>query len=100
MSFSTLLGCSRCEQLFQPTNKRHRFCSAKCRAAANYLPVKLFNRERKNAKFAALNRDRAIGFDGRQSGPENSSQFGDRILPRLRWRGNSSAVLVSVADAN
>ena len=79
MSFSTLLGCQHCKQPFQPSNKRQRFCSAKCRAAANYLPVKLLNQDRKLARFRIRRGAIALGFDGRSSGPVNSSQLGDRF---------------------
>src|SRR5438874_231463 len=100
MNFSTLLECEYCEckQPFQPTNKRQRFCSANCRAAASYLPIKLFNTEVRNAKFAALNRDRAIGFDGRHSGSENSSSLGSRIFPRLCLKNSVHRPLVATTE--
>jgi hypothetical protein len=79
MVISTLF-CGYCHQPFQPTNKRQRFCSARHRAAANYLPTKMDNETkrladlpRKNEEFASRNRDRSIGFDGRYGGPENTS---------------------------
>jgi len=79
MQISRLLDCQHCKQPFQPTNKRQRFCSAKCCAAANYLPVKLFNQDRKLARFRIRRRAIALGFDGRSGGPVNSSQLGDRL---------------------
>lgn len=64
--FCTFLNCRK---PFAPTNKRQRFCSARCRSAARYLPLKLATQRRKNARFRARNRDRALGFDGKYSGP-------------------------------
>jgi hypothetical protein len=82
---STLLGCGFefCQKAFKPTNKRQRFCSAKCRAAAKYLPLKMFNIETKNARFARLNRDRSLGFDGRYGGPQNLSMLERKVPHRL-----------------
>jgi hypothetical protein len=86
---STLLQCEYCNRSFEPKNKRQRFCEAKCRAAAYYLPILLFNRERKNARFAALSRDKALGFDGCYNGPPNSAYCGEassieRLLAAIR----------------
>jgi hypothetical protein len=81
MNFSTLLECefSECKKTFQPTNKRQRFCSTKCRAAAKYLPTKLRNREQKLIRFRERNRARALGFDARYGGPRNSSSLGTNV---------------------
>lgn len=73
MTFSTLLECGHCRNPFQPTNKRQRFCTSNCRAKAAYLPTKLLNREKKEARFKARNRAKSLGFDGRHSGPENKT---------------------------
>jgi hypothetical protein len=37
------------------------------------------NRDRKNAKFSTQTRDKAIGFDGRHSGPLNSAYVGSPV---------------------
>ena len=77
-----------CRREFTPTNQRQRFCSGRCRAAASYLPIKQANEEKrlaalpqKNAEFAAFNRDRSLGFDGRYGGPTPSWH---RPKPRRR----------------
>lgn len=69
MEISTLLECQHqhCKKPFQPTNKRQRFCCAKCRAAAAYLPTKLFNDKRRLERRRAI----SMGFDGRYGGPRN-----------------------------
>ena len=61
----------RCGRPFTPTNRRQRFCSARCRSAARHLPMKLEAQERRNARLRARNRDRSLGFDGRYGGPVN-----------------------------
>jgi len=75
---------SGCQKPFQPTNKRHRCCSDKCRAAAHYLPTKLRVLRRRNTRFRSRNRDRALGFDGRYGGPTNYTYLiprtGDDVL--------------------
>jgi hypothetical protein len=71
--------CTRegCRETFVPANRRQRFCSDRCRAAAHYLPLKRAKQERKNARLRALNRDRSLGFDGRYGGPANLSYIGE-----------------------
>jgi len=61
-SFCTFAAC---KQPYHPRSKVHRFCSAQCRAAAHYLPAKQAVLNRKNAEFAARNRDRTLDFDAR-----------------------------------
>ena len=62
-----------CSKEFTPTNRRQRFCSGRCRAAASYLLKKRANEakrlKQKNEEFAAFNYDRSLGFDGRYGGP-------------------------------
>jgi hypothetical protein len=81
----------KCRRPFTPTNKRQRFCTAKCRAAAHYLPKKIAAQQRKDAAqpqkndlFRARNRDRALGFDSRYTGPDCPAYRGTpKELPRL-----------------
>lgn len=73
MDFSTLFECEHCKQSFQPKNKRQKFCSDHCRAAAHYLPTKLSNAKRKLKRFQDRNRAKSIGFDGRYGGTKNST---------------------------
>jgi hypothetical protein len=77
MSFSTLLEleCQHCKHPFQPTNKRQRFCSAKCRAAASYLPILQVNQERKKKLYAAGRKYKTLEFDGRSGGSNNTAYF-------------------------
>jgi hypothetical protein len=74
--FCTFLECRK---PFTPTNRRQRFCSASCRSAARYLPLKAATQLRKNARFQARNRDRALGFDGKYGGPDCPSYGGTPI---------------------
>jgi hypothetical protein len=83
MTTSTLLGCQHCQNPFIPTNKRHRFCNPKCRAAAHYLPKKeeALTRAperlaRKLEHFRLRRRAVSLGFDGRSSGPVSQSYRG------------------------
>jgi hypothetical protein len=76
---STLLTCLNCCDEFTPANRRQRFCSGRCRAAAAYLVTKRTNEAKrlaalpqKNADFVGFNRDRSLGFDGRYGGPTPS----------------------------
>lgn len=92
--------CKECSGTFVAT-RRASTCSSACRQAAyrrsaaykeqlekkkaERLATALLKLDERNAKYAARNRDRALGFDGRHSGAANLSQLGDRILPRLCW---------------
>jgi len=44
-----------------------------------------------NAKFAARNRDRALGFDGRYGGSSNLGSNGNKIAARLCYDEKKSA---------
>jgi hypothetical protein len=87
MVFSTLFECKHCKQAFEPTNKRQRFCSAKCRAAAHYLPTKQSNAKRKEKRFQDRNRAKSLGFDGRYSGPGNSTGGWDKKPVAAKTQG-------------
>jgi len=75
-------GCEVCKKEFQPKRCTARFCSKRCQqsahrktpagqAAAHHQGERMKVRRafRKSQRFARLNRDRALVFDGRFSGP-------------------------------
>lgn len=75
-------ACAKCSKEFQPKRSSARFCSSKCRQSAYRKTdagkaasqrqgerMKVRYAFRKSQRFARLNRDRSLSFDGRFSGP-------------------------------
>src|SRR5437588_517952 len=96
---SLICALFECRKKFTPTNRRQRFCSGRCRAAASYLPAKRANEAKrrmslplKNAKFKELNRDRSLGFDGRYGGPANLNYTTDSFMEKNKNDGTLNPI--------
>jgi hypothetical protein len=80
----TLLFCAFCKQQFQPTNKRQRFCTSKCRVDAHREP----HRAKRRRWTAARRFYRVMEFDGRITGSLKNvgplASFEGRSKPCLR----------------